>query len=195
MNTNIKAQYAHIMRSFLNNVIQGFNITKETVRVGLALYNHVPHSEFLLSTYHYKNQMLKHIQKLQFTPGGNKMGSALQFLLDHYFQEIAGSRAGQGVPQIAVVISSGIAEDHLQEPAEAFRRVGIVLYAIGIKDAVLTELKRVASNPVEKFTTFVPSFSALGKLAPKLRQELCDILAKEVQPDNRISPGTKILTS
>ncbi|XP_054991023.1 collagen alpha-4(VI) chain-like [Sorex araneus] len=192
VDSNIKnLQQARFIRGFLISVIQGFNVTQETIRVGLALYSNVPHSEFLLSAYHQRNHIVRHIQKLKFQSGSNKMGLALQFLLDHYFQEAAGSRAGQGVPQIVVLISSGAVEDALQEPAEAFRRAGILLYAIGIKDAVPAELKVVASHPVEKFMTFAPSFSDLRTLAPKLQQELCDILAEAVQPTNHISPACR----
>lgn len=119
------------------------------------------------------------------------MSLALQFLLDHHFQEIAGSRASQGVPQIAVVISSSPTEDPVQQPAEAFRRAGVLLYAVGVRDASWAKLREIASHPVEKFASFVPNFSGLGNLAQKLQQELCDTLVKAAQRVDRVSPGTK----
>lgn len=194
VHNSIIPQYVRNVRNFLYTMVNGFNVSRETIRVGLAQYSDVPHSEFLLSMYRHKGDVLRHIKRFQLKPGGtggNKMGLALQFLLDHHFQEAAGSRAHQGVPQIAMVISSSPAEDPVQEPVEAFRRAGILLYAIGIRDAALAELREIVSSPVEKFASFVPNFHGLGSLAPKLRLDLCDTLAKAAQPVDHVSPGTE----
>ncbi|XP_058409325.1 collagen alpha-4(VI) chain-like [Diceros bicornis minor] len=191
VDANINPQYARSVRNFLYTMVNSFNVSRETIRVGLAQYSDVPHLEFLLSTYHSKGDVLRHIQKLQFKSGGNKMGLALQFLLDHHFQETAGSRASQGVPQIAMVISSGPPEDHVRAPAEAFRSAGILLYAVGVRNAASAELRKIASSPAEKFTSFVPNFPRLGSLVQKLQQELCDTLAKAAQRVDYISPACR----
>lgn len=191
VDTSISPQNTRSVRGFLSMVVNGFNISKEAIRVGLAQYSHEPQSEFLLSTYHRKGEVLRHIQRFPFTPGGHKMGLALQFLLDHHFQETAGSRASQGVPQVAVVISASPTEDQVQEPAEAFRSAGIQLFAVGVGDAVPGELREIASSPSEKFVSFVSNFSGLGSLAPKLRQQLCDTLTKAAPPVGHVSPACR----
>ncbi|XP_057595682.1 collagen alpha-4(VI) chain-like [Hippopotamus amphibius kiboko] len=191
VDTGINSQNTQSVRNFLYTVVKGFNVSGEAVRVGLAQYSDEPRSEFLLSTYRHKAGVLRHIQRFPFTQGGHKMGLALQFLLDHHFQETAGSRASRGVPQVAVVISSGPTEDHVQEPAEAFRRAGILLFALGIGDAASAELREIASSPAEKFVASAPSFSGLGSLARKLRQELCDTLAKAAPPVGHGSPACR----
>ncbi|XP_064133384.1 collagen alpha-4(VI) chain-like [Loxodonta africana] len=191
VDTSINPQQARSVRSFLSALVKGFNVSRETIRVGLAEYSDEPSSEFLLSTYHRKSDVLRHIQRLPFKPGGRKTGLGLQFILDHHFQETAGSRANQGVPQVAMVISSGPAEDHVREPAEALRRAGILLYAVGIRDAVWAELREMASSPEEKFASLVPNFPGLGNLVQKLRQELCDTLAEATQPVDHISPACR----
>ncbi|XP_019522691.1 PREDICTED: collagen alpha-4(VI) chain-like [Hipposideros armiger] len=194
VDTSINPQYTQIMRNFLYIMVNGFTVSRETIRVGLAQYSDEPHSEFQLSTYRHKGHVLAHIRRFQFKPGdtgGSKMGLALQFLLDHHFQETAGSRASQGVPQVAMVISSSPAEDSVQEPAEAFRRAGILLYAVGIRDASLAELRKIASRPVEKFVSFVSNFSRLGIHAQKLRQELCKTLVKATQTVDHVSPACR----
>ncbi|XP_015995740.2 collagen alpha-4(VI) chain isoform X4 [Rousettus aegyptiacus] len=194
VDASIKSQYTRNVRNFLYTVVNSFNVSRETIRVGLAQYSDVLRTEFFLSTYHRKGDVLRHIRNFQFNPGdpaGNKLGLALRFLLDRHFQKVAGSRAGQGVPQVAVVVSSSPAEDPVQEPAEAFRRAGILLYAIGVRDAALAELREIVSSPVEKFAFFVPNFFGLGSLTQKLRRELCDILAKAAQPVDHISPACR----
>ncbi|XP_045415646.1 collagen alpha-4(VI) chain-like [Lemur catta] len=191
VDSSISPQDARSVRNFLYILVNSFNVSRETVRVGLAQYSDVPHSEFLLSTYHRQGNVLRHIQQLQFKPGGKKMGLALQFILDHHFQEAAGSRASQGVPQVAMVISSGPAEDHVRGPAEALKRAGVLLYAVGIRDAVWAQLREIASSPQENFTSFIPNFSGLGSLARKLRRELCATLAKAAQSVDHISPACR----
>ncbi|KAM6161015.1 collagen alpha-4(VI) chain-like [Erethizon dorsatum] len=191
VDSSIDPQEAPSVRNFLYTLVNSFNVSSKTIRVALAQYSDAPHSEFLLSTYRRKGDVLRHIQRLQFKPKSRKMGLALQFILEHHFQEGAGSRAGQEVPQIAVVISSGPAEDHVHEPAEAIRRAGILLYAVGIRDAVQAELREISSQPEDKFTSFVPSFSGLGSLVKKLMPELCDILAKPAQLVDHVLPVCK----
>ncbi|KAM9187606.1 collagen alpha-4(VI) chain-like [Dugong dugon] len=191
VDTSINPQQAHRVQSFLSALVNGFNVGRETIRVSLAQYSNTPSSLFLLSTYHRKSDVLRHIQRLPFKPGGRRTGLALQFILDHHFQAAAGGRASQGVPQVAVVISSGPAEDPVREPAEALRRAGILLYAVGIRNAVWAELREMASSPEEKFASLVPNSPGLGSLAQRLRQELCDTLAKATPPADHISPACR----
>lgn len=190
VHSSINPQHAHSVRNFLYMLANSFQVGRENIRVSLALYGDRPTSEFLLSAYPGKGDVLKHIRGLQFKPGGNRMGQALQFILERHFQEGAGSRASQGVPQVALVMSSGLAEDHIREPAEALRRAGILLYTIGVKGASRAELREIASSPKDNFSFFVPNFSGLPGLAQKLRSELCSILVTTAaQNTERESPG------
>lgn len=189
VHNSINPQHAHSVRNFLYILANSLQVGRDNIRVGLAQYGDTPTSEFLLSVYHRKGDVLKHIRGLQFKPGGNRMGQALQFILEHHFREGAGSRASQGVPQVAVVVSSGLAEDHIREPAEALRRAGILVYAIGVKDASQAELREISSSPKDNFTFFVPNFPGLPGLAQKLRPELCSTLAKAAQYTEQESPA------
>ncbi|XP_053525526.1 collagen alpha-4(VI) chain-like [Artibeus jamaicensis] len=194
VDTNNDPQSISNMRRLLYNMVNSFNVSRETIRVGLTQYSDVPHSEFLLSTYRHKSDVLNHIRRLPLKSGGSggkKMGLALQYLLDHHFQERAGSRASQRVPRVAVVISSSPAEDPVQEPAEALWRAGVLLYAIGLRGTSKAELGKIASSPVEKFVFFVPDYSTLGSLTQKLQKELCDTLAKAAQPVEPVSPACR----
>lgn len=191
VDANINPQHTRSMRNFLYIMVNSFNVSKESIRVGLAQYGDQLHSEFLLSSYPRKSDVLKQIQSFQFRPGGHRLGLALQVLLDEHFQTTAGSRATQDVPQVAMVISSSPAEDRVREAAEALKRAGVHIFTVGVKDAVLAELKEIASSPEEKFSSFVPKFSDLGSHAQKLRQQLCNTLAKAVPPADDSFPGTE----
>lgn len=51
-------RYTQVMRNFLYIMVNGFNVSRETIRVGLAQYSDVAHSEFQLSTYRHKGNVL-----------------------------------------------------------------------------------------------------------------------------------------
>ncbi|KAF6098972.1 hypothetical protein HJG60_003131 [Phyllostomus discolor] len=194
VDTSNDPQFISNIRRLLYNIVNNLNVSRETIRVGLAQYRDVPHSEFLLSTYRHKSDVLNHIRRLPLKsegPGGKKMGLALQFLLDHHFQERAGSRASQRVPQVAIVISSSPAEDSVQEPAEALKTAGILLYAVGLRGTSKAELRKIASSPEKKFLFFVPSYSTLGSLTQRLQKELCDTFTKAAQPLDHVSPACR----
>ena len=76
--------------------------------------------------------------------GGTHTGQCFDFMLNEHFVEEAGSRAGQNVSQIAMVITDGKSQDHVESHAQNLKRKGIVVYAISIKDADEAELKEIA---------------------------------------------------
>ncbi|XP_075403318.1 collagen alpha-4(VI) chain-like [Tenrec ecaudatus] len=191
VDANINSQQARSVRNFLSTLVTGFNVGRETIRVGLAQYSNTPSSEFLLTTYHRKTDVLRHIKRFPFKPGGRKTGLALRFILDHHFREAASSRGSRGVPQLAIVLSNGPAEDHVHEHAAALRRAGVLLYAVGISNAVWAELREMASSPEEKFATLVPNFPGLGRLAQKLQQEICETLVKAAERVDHVSPACR----
>ncbi|XP_045153630.1 collagen alpha-4(VI) chain-like, partial [Echinops telfairi] len=191
VDANINPQQARSVRNFLSTVVNGFHVGRETIRVGLAQYSNTPSSEFLFTTYHRKTDVLRHIKRFPFKPGGRKTGLALRFILDHHFQEAASSRASRGGPQMAIVLSNGPAEDQVREHAEALRRTGVLLYAVGIRNAVWAELREMASRPEEKFAALVPNFPGLGSLGQKLRQEICETLTKAAQRVDHVSPACR----
>ncbi|XP_063054482.1 collagen alpha-4(VI) chain-like [Engraulis encrasicolus] len=92
-------------------------------------------------------------------------GLGLDFILKTQFTKEAGSRAGEGVPQIAVVITDGQSQDEVGPPSDDLRRRGIVLYAIGIRDADIEQLRKIGSEPHNQHVYMVSDFSALQGFA------------------------------
>lgn len=180
------------MQDFLYTLINGFNIGKDKIRIGLIQYSDQPHSEFFLNTFYHKEDILKNIQNLHYRGGGTKTGESLMFMLDNHFSEAAGGRRNEGVPQIAVVITDGQTQDNIREPAEAVKNAGITLYAVGIKDAVLSELQEIASKPDETHVYSVVDFAALQDISQNILQVLCTTVQEASQPINQIFPGKAI---
>ncbi|XP_045899701.1 collagen alpha-6(VI) chain isoform X2 [Micropterus dolomieu] len=161
------------IRQFLFTLVNSFDVGPEHVRIGLVQYSTSPRTEFLLNTFNNKNNILQYITKLPYMGGGTQTGQGLDFMLNEHFVEAAGSRAGQKVPQIAVVITDGKSQDNVESYAENLKRKGIVLYAIGIKDADEEQLKEIANEPDSQHVYSVSDFAALQGISQSIVQTLC----------------------
>ncbi|MBN3276151.1 CO6A4 protein, partial [Polyodon spathula] len=161
------------VQEFLHTLINTLDVGEDKVRIGLIQYSDTPRTEFVLNTYQKKEHILQYIKTLPYKGGGTRTGLGLDFMLKNHFIEAAGSRAGEGVPQVAVIITDGQSQDNVKEAADAVKDSGITLYAIGIKDAVLAELTEIASKPDDQFLYNVADFAALTGISQNILQVLC----------------------
>ncbi|KAK2845177.1 hypothetical protein Q5P01_011836 [Channa striata] len=161
------------IRQFLKTLVSSFDIGPDHVRIGLVQYSTTPRTEFLLNTYRTKQEILQYIEKLPYMGGGTQTGQGLDFMLSNHFVAAAGSRADQNVPQIAVVITDGKSQDNVKTQAEDLKRRGIVLYAIGIKDADEEQLREIANEPHDQHVYSVSDFAALQGISQSIIQTLC----------------------
>ncbi|XP_041101018.1 collagen alpha-6(VI) chain-like isoform X2 [Polyodon spathula] len=161
------------VQEFLYTLINTLDVREDKVRIGLIQYSETPRSEFTLNTYQKKEDNLQYIKTLSYKGGGTRTGLGLDFMLKNHFTEAAGSRAAEGVLQVAVIITDGKSQDNVKEAADAVKDRGITLYAIGIKDAELAELNEIASDPDDQFVYNVADFAALTGISQNILQVLC----------------------
>ncbi|XP_065813644.1 collagen alpha-6(VI) chain isoform X1 [Labrus bergylta] len=161
------------IRQFLYTLVNSFDIGPEHVRIGLVQYSSSPRTEFLLNTHQNKEDILQYISKLPYMGGGTQTGQGLDFMLKKHFVQAAGSRVRQHVPQIAVVITDGKSQDSVEVHAQNLKRQGIVLYAIGIKDADEDQLREIANEPHSQHVYSVSNFAALQGISQSIIQTLC----------------------
>ncbi|KAL2084689.1 hypothetical protein ACEWY4_020207 [Coilia grayii] len=161
------------IRDFLSTLVNGFSVGPDQVRIGLVQYSSDPRTEFLLNTYQDKQDILTYIRKLPYKGGGTMTGAGLDFILNEHFTEQAGSRARQGVPQIAIVITDGQSNDDVGTHADDLRRRGIILYAIGIKEADIDQLRKIGNEPHNQYVYNVSDFSALQGISLNIVHKLC----------------------
>ncbi|XP_076137388.1 collagen alpha-4(VI) chain-like [Alosa pseudoharengus] len=161
------------IREFLHTLVNGFDVSPDHVRIGMVQYSNIMHTEFSLNTYQNKAQILEHIDKLGYMMGKTLTGKGLNFILKEHFVQSAGSRASEKVPQIAVVITDGMADDDVGPHAMDLKNQGIIVYAIGVKDAVELELRQIASEPQDQHVYSVSDFTALQGITQKIVQKLC----------------------
>ncbi|XP_030062199.1 collagen alpha-6(VI) chain isoform X2 [Microcaecilia unicolor] len=160
-------------RVFLHNVVSALDIGQRKVRVGLVLYSDEPRLEFALNSFYEKYEILDYITKLPYRGGRANTGAAINFLGQKVFTRKRGSRARNGVQQIAVVLTNGQSMDNFTKPAAKLRRGGVEVFAVGFLNATEKELKRIASHPSRTHVTNVESFLQLSNLDLRLKKRLC----------------------
>ncbi|KAM7382826.1 hypothetical protein PAMP_002532 [Pampus punctatissimus] len=161
------------VRAFLRNMITGFDIGPDKVRLGLAQYSNEPYQEFLLKDHMDKTSLLAQVDNLTYREGGTETGKAIKFLQDKYFTPNAGSRASLRVPQIAVVITDGDSLDNVTEPAQQLRKHGVIVFAIGVGNINQKELQSIANRPPERFLFSIKSYKELREQTETLLQTVC----------------------
>ncbi|XP_067304321.1 collagen alpha-6(VI) chain isoform X2 [Pseudorasbora parva] len=165
-----------LMKRFLHRTISGLEMNPDSVRVGMVLYNDRPRAEIYLDTFDNKNDILNYIKIIPYRGGGTATGAALRFAMDNLFTKSRGSRKSLGVKQIAVVITDGKSQDDVTATAADLRRSGVTVYALGVKNASVEELTKMASYPERQFVFNVDSFQMLSSLEKSLRKSLCKVV-------------------
>lgn len=161
------------IRKFLRTAITSLDIGPDKVRIGLAQFSDDPHQEFLLKDHTDKQSLLSVFDTFPYRGGGTETGKAIDFLLQTFFTEEAGSRANQRVPQIAVIITDGDSTDNVTEPAQRLRQHGVLVFGIGVGQANLKELASIANRPRKRFLYTIDNFQALQRLTEGLLQTVC----------------------
>ncbi|KAB5586432.1 hypothetical protein PHYPO_G00001530 [Pangasianodon hypophthalmus] len=179
------------IRDFLFTLVNSFDVSPDKVRIGLVQYSDSPHTEFYLNSFETKQKILGYITTLSYQAGGTKTGLGLSFLLKQHFVKEAGSRAEEGVPQIAVVITDGKSQDNVEPHAQDLKRQGIILYAIGIKDADMEQLKEIATKPHEQHIYNVSDFTALQGISQSFIQLLCTTVEEATRQVSQVPQGCK----
>ncbi|KAM3873541.1 LOW QUALITY PROTEIN: collagen alpha-6(VI) chain [Diretmus argenteus] len=153
------------IRQFLYTLVNSFDVGPDHVRIGLVQYSTTPRTESLFNSHPNKEDILQYISNLPYKGGGTNTGLSLDFILSEQFVEGAGSRARYNVPQIAVVITDGQSQDNVESHAQELKRRGIILYAIGIKDADEDELR---DKPHGQHVYSLSDFAALQGIVQTL---------------------------
>ncbi|XP_034144568.1 collagen alpha-6(VI) chain isoform X3 [Esox lucius] len=161
------------VRMFLHNFIEGLDIGSDKVRVGLAQFSDQPKLEFLLADNTEKSSLLEKVDQLEQLKGGTATGTAIRFLQREFFNPAAGSRSGQRVPQIAVVLTDGDSVDDVVEPAKELRQHGVIVYAIGVGNINKTQLQTIANRPSKHFLHTINNFQALQAISQGLLKTVC----------------------
>ncbi|CAB4015952.1 protocadherin Fat 4-like [Paramuricea clavata] len=158
----------NMTKAFPDEKLSGKNGT----RFGLSTFSTSYKSHFYLSNYTKQSSYLSAISRVSYASGSTYLGEALEEILTDQFTEERGLRPEvDGVPRILIVLTDGEANDNVSIPAKNVRDENIVIYAIGIGEYNLEQLKEIASSESHVYT--LSTFTELEKFISMLTASSC----------------------
>ncbi|XP_030772323.1 collagen alpha-3(VI) chain isoform X2 [Rhinopithecus roxellana] len=164
----IGEEHFQLVREFLYDVVKSLAVGENDFHFALVQFNGNPHTEFLLNTYRTKQEVLSHISNMSYIGGTNQTGKGLEYVMQNHLTKAAGSRAGDGVPQVIVVLTDGHAKHGLALPSAELKSADVNVFAIGVEDADEGALKEIASEPVNMHVFNLENFTSLHDIVGNL---------------------------
>nr|XP_033792023.1 collagen alpha-1(XII) chain isoform X1 [Geotrypetes seraphini] len=171
------ANFAKV-RAFLEVLVKSFNISPNKVQMSLVQYSRDPHTEFTLNKYDKIDDILKAINTFPYRGGSTNTGKAMTYVREKVFIESRGARPN--IPRVMILITDGKSSDAFKDPAQKLRNSEVEIFAVGVKDAVRSELEAIASPPEENHVYTVEDFDAFQKISFELTQSVCLRIEQEL---------------
>uniref|UniRef100_A0A674MXT1 Collagen alpha-1(XII) chain n=1 Tax=Takifugu rubripes TaxID=31033 RepID=A0A674MXT1_TAKRU len=166
------------VRAFLEVLVNSFDIGPNKVQISLVQYSRDPHTEFALNTHHDINAVVKAVRTFPYRGGSTNTGKAMKYVKDKIF--IASRGARQNVPRVMVLITDGKSSDSFKDAATNLRNIDVEIFAVGVKDAVRTELEAIANPPADNHVFEVEDFDAFQRISKELTQSICLRIEQEL---------------
>ncbi|KAM9466860.1 collagen alpha-1(XII) chain isoform 2-T2 [Clarias gariepinus] len=171
------ANFAKV-RSFLEVLVNSFDIGPNKVQISLVQYSRDPHTEFALNKHHDLSAVVKAIRTFPYRGGSTNTGKAMTYVREKIFVSSRGAR--ESVPRVMVLITDGKSSDSFKDPATNLRNVDVEIFAVGVKDAVRSELEAIANLPAENHVFEVEDFDAFERISKELTQSICLRIEQEL---------------
>ncbi|KAI3364626.1 hypothetical protein L3Q82_011406, partial [Scortum barcoo] len=176
------ANFAKV-RAFLEVLVNSFDIGADKVQISLVQYSRDPHTEFYLNTHHDLNAVVKAVRSFPYRGGSTNTGRAMKYVREKIFQASRGARPN--VPRVTILITDGKSSDAFQDPATKLRNSDVEIFAVGVKDAVRSELEAIANTPAETHVYTVEDFDAFQRISKELTQSICLRIEQELRKINQ----------
>lgn len=165
------------VRDFISSIVNKLDVQPERVRIGLIQFAEQQRTEFYLNTHGSKQKVLDNIAQLRLM-GGNAVntGAALRYALRDQFQESVGSRRGQGIQQVLVLITGGPSQDEVSSIADQVALAGVLTFAVGVGRVEESELKKVAF--VENLAYYENNFADLSRVTEQIMTPLITVVGE-----------------
>uniref|UniRef100_A0A8C3II56 Collagen alpha-1(XII) chain n=1 Tax=Chrysemys picta bellii TaxID=8478 RepID=A0A8C3II56_CHRPI len=166
------------VRAFLEVLVKSFEISPQKVQISLVQYSRDPYTEFYLNRYNKIEDIIQAINTFPYRGGSTNTGKAMTYVREKVFVINRGSRPN--VPRVMILITDGKSSDAFKEPAIKLRESDVEIFAVGVKDAVRTELEAIASPPAETHVYTVEDFDAFQRISFELTQSVCLRIEQEL---------------
>uniref|UniRef100_A0AAR2LEQ9 Collagen, type XII, alpha 1b n=1 Tax=Pygocentrus nattereri TaxID=42514 RepID=A0AAR2LEQ9_PYGNA len=176
------ANFAKV-RAFLEVLVNSFDIGANKVQISLVQYSRDPHTEFYLNTHHDNSAVVKAVRTFPYRGGSTNTGKAMTYVREKIF--IANRGARHNVPRVTILITDGKSSDAFKDPATRLRSSDVEIFAVGVKDAVRSELEAIANTPAETHVYTVEDFDAFQRISKELTQSICLRIEQELMNINK----------
>lgn len=166
------------VRGFLEVLVTAFDIGPNKVRISLVQYSRDPHTEFALNTHHNTGAVVRAVRTFPYRGGSTNTGKAMAYVKDKVFIDARGAR--QNVPRVMVLITDGKSSDSFKNAATNLRNIDVEIFAVGVKDAVRSELEAIANHPAATHVYQVEDFDAFQRISKELTQSICLRIEQEL---------------
>uniref|UniRef100_A0A4W6CH04 Collagen type XIV alpha 1 chain n=1 Tax=Lates calcarifer TaxID=8187 RepID=A0A4W6CH04_LATCA len=179
-----------LVRMFLENLVNAFDVGIDKTRIGLAQYSGDPRIEWHLNAFSTKDAVIDAVKNLPYKGGNTLTGLALTYILENCFKPESGSRVG--VPKIGILITDGKSQDDVIPPAHSLRNAGVELFAIGVKNADENELRSIASEPENTHVYNVADFNIMSSIVEGLTKTVCEQVEQQDKDIKEKDIGTPL---
>uniref|UniRef100_UPI00358F5A66 collagen alpha-1(XIV) chain-like isoform X1 n=1 Tax=Myxine glutinosa TaxID=7769 RepID=UPI00358F5A66 len=155
------------------------NLGPDGAQVGFVQYSDDARTEFKLNEHTDRDALLHAVKNIQYKGGNTKTGLGMDHVKKHLFVPEGGMR--RGTPKLLVVVTDGRSQDVVKSVAMEIQHKGYNIFAVGIGDADMTEIRTIASFPSEHHSFFVQDFNSFLEIQEKLITHMCEA-ASEVCP-------------
>lgn len=163
-----------LMRNFTFNTVKDLEIDSGLFRVGVMTFSDTARIEFQLNTHDTKQDIFNALQRMPYVYGYTHTAEALRRIRTEMFVSRNGDRPD--VPNLLVIVTDGHSNVNHEETipeARLIKNMGttIITVAIGLEDN--TELRGMASQPIQDNMIEVMDFEGLGQLSHTIVTPLC----------------------
>ncbi|XP_052386236.1 collagen alpha-1(XII) chain-like isoform X4 [Carassius gibelio] len=171
------ANFAKV-RSFLEVLVNSFDIGLDKVQISLVQYSRDPHTEFALNKHRDNAAVLSAVRTFPYRGGSTNTGKAMSYVREKIFIPARGAR--DNVPRVMVLITDGKSSDSFKNPANKLRDADVEIFAVGVKDAVRSELEAIANAPADSHVFEVEDFDSFQRISKELTTSICLRIEQEL---------------
>ena len=155
------------IREFVRRMASELDFDGGHVRISVVQYSDDAVAYFDLKSHKTGRAVIYAVRSLRHKGGRlRNTGAALQFVRDNVFTASAGSRRLEGVPQVLFLLTGGESNDDISTVASDLKSLGVLSFAIGMKNAKDVELQKIAYS--SRFLFNLPVFGELLSIQPEI---------------------------
>ncbi|XP_053309723.1 collagen alpha-1(XX) chain [Spea bombifrons] len=176
-----------LVKNFLGGILGPFHISRDKIRIGLSQYSGEPQTEWDLNTFTTKAEVFEGLKRLKYKGGNTFTGLALTHVLEENLRAASGARSQAG--KVLILLTDGKSQDDAIRVAQTLKEAGIYIFAIGVKNADESELRELASEPLDLTVHMVPDFPMLSSLVGDVARALCMRLKEKRKHQELAAPN------